>query len=144
MVQLMKKKPPPTPQELEQLKTIYRLRRITLIVFLLFLPICIGVSSMWPRAAAPFSIAYLMIAAIPAGLNNYAKCPRCGKYFNMFDPFDWELHNVAPNPGPRNCVYCKFPFNRWKQGRAYRFVKKMIEIFPITLCFFIPPQKKTK
>ena len=138
----MKKKPPPTPQELEQLQTIYKLRRITVTAFLLFFPICIGVSSLWPRAAAPFSIAYLVIAAIPAGMNNFARCPRCGKYFNMFDPFDSSLYNVTPNPGPRNCIYCKFPFNKRKKGRVYRFTKKMIEIFPITLYFSIPLQKK--
>ena len=94
--------------------------------------------------AAPFSVAYIVIAAIPVMLNNFAKCPRCGKYFNMFDPFDWRMYDVAPDPGPGNCIYCRFPFNKKKKGRLYRFEKKMNKVLSKILHFSIPLRKKKK
>jgi hypothetical protein len=96
---------PPNAEEMRVLQRI-RLRNIgTLVLFILFLPAVILVSQFSTSTSKVFAFGYVGLLGIMGCFTGFVRCPRCGEYFNMRDPF--KLDNVLFNWGPRPFNHCQ-------------------------------------
>ncbi|MFQ5846624.1 MAG: hypothetical protein ACE5IQ_03005 [Candidatus Methylomirabilales bacterium] len=96
---------PPNAEEMRVLQRIRRRNIGTLVLFFLFLPAVILVSQVSTSTSKVFAFCYVGLLGILGGLTGSVKCPRCGEYFNMLDP--WKLDNVLFEWIPRPFNHCQ-------------------------------------
>lgn len=96
---------PPTAAEMRVLQRIRRRNVGTLVLVFLFIPAVILVSQISTSTAKIFAFSYVGLVGILGGLTSMARCPRCGDYFNMRDP--WKFHTDSWGYRPFNhCQNC--------------------------------------
>lgn len=83
---------PPNAEERRDLERIRRRNIGTLVLFLLYLPVVILYSRFFPSTTWGFAVLYIVFGGVCSLVTVHVKCPRCGDYFNMRDP--WKLDNV--------------------------------------------------
>ncbi|MFQ5804544.1 MAG: hypothetical protein ACE5JQ_16770 [Candidatus Methylomirabilales bacterium] len=108
---------PPTPEEKEVLRRIRRRNLVTMVVFVLYLPACILYSRFFPSTTVVFAFGYVGILGILGGLTSSVKCPRCGDYFNMRNPWKWDDDSIAPRPF-NHCQSCNLHLRKGDKERA--------------------------
>jgi hypothetical protein len=96
------------PPNAEEMRVLHRIRRRnigTLALFFLYLPAAILVSQFSTSTSVVFAFCYVGLLGIVGGLTSMVRCPRCGEYFNMLDP--WKFHSDSWGSRPFNhCQNC--------------------------------------
>ncbi len=96
---------PPNAEEMRVLQRIRRQSIGTLVLFFLYLPTVFLVSRFSMSTTKVFAFCYVGLLGILGGLTSSVRCPRCGEYFNMLDP--WKLDNVLFDWGGRPFNHCQ-------------------------------------
>jgi len=98
--------------EIDGLRKIIRLNIITIVWFILFFPVCILFFRIFPRMSTLLIVCYICLGGLSGMLSSFQRCPRCGEYFNMYDPLSWDVflsdygYKIPRSRPYMRCVHC--------------------------------------